>query len=352
MPVVIPILDQGLLQSPNDTFRFPEIYVAAINNAKIFGGTNLVLTKNGVICHDLYDFTLDYTSEELHGRILINPKSNKMRWLLHDKAPEQITVAATFVDACANNYAHWITEVLPRIAMFCSDERFKSISIVVNDALHKNIMESLLVVVGNEREIITLPIGRALIVDLLYVTSVAGYVPFERRSTKLSGHSDGIFSPYALELLRNNVYKHSDKDVQQDWPEKVYLRRNSGTRKVINAIELENLLVSRGYKIVEPEKLTFLQQVQLFRNAKNILAPTGAGLSNAVFCRPGTQVIVLMAKHKNMIYRYWYNMLSPIKIKVSYVLGQIVESKSLGIHGDFAVDTSDVLHLLDVLENK
>lgn len=349
-PKVFPVRDQSYLVSLHDRYTFPEIFVATIKNAMTYGGTNLILADDEVICHDLYDFERDYTSEEFHGRTLIDPKSKRIRWLLHDEAPEPILVGAIFVDACAANYAHWMTEVLPRIVAFCGDERFKGVPIVVNEGLHQNIMESLLLVAGTEREIITLPTGRALAVGELYLTSVAGYVPFERRTNKLSYHSHGVFSPRAFELLRNHLNALGQKTEEEAWPEKIFLRRNSGTRKVTNAAELEKLLVARGYVIVETEKLTFLQQIQLFKNAKEIVAPTGAALSNAIFCKPGTQVAILMAKHENMIYKYWFNMLAPLQVRVFYVLGSIVKKHDLGIHGDFFVDETDVIGLLETFE--
>lgn len=351
-PKVFPAYDQDYLISPHDRYRFPEIFVATINNAITYGGTNLILADGEVVCHDLYDFERDYTSEELHGRTLIDPKSGRIRWLLHDEAPEPIPVAATFVDACALNYAHWMTEVLPRVVLFCIEEQFKGVPIVVNEGLHHNIMESLFAVAGSDREIITLPIGRALAVDKLHLTSVTGYVPFEQRTKRLSGHSHGVFNPRAFEILRNHLNALGQKIEEEAKTEKIFLRRNSGARKVTNSTELERLLTARGYVIVEPEKLTFLQQIQLFNNAKEIVASTGAALSNAIFCKPGTHVAILMAKHENMIYRYWCNMLTPIQIKVSYVLGNIVENRDLGIHANFLVNTSDVVDLLEALEKK
>jgi len=349
-PKVFPEGDQGYLESPHDRYKAPPIYVATINKGMIYGGSNLILTQDGVICHDLYDFERDYTSEELHGRTLIDPKSSRIRWMLHDESPERLPAAAAFVDACAANYAHWLTEVLPRIAAFCAEEQFNGIPIVVNDGLHKNIMESLFLVAGFEREIITLTIGKALAVEVLYVTSVAGYVPFERRTNKLSDYSNGVFSPWAFELLRSNMDAFVVKDNVQGYPEKIFLRRNSGARKVANGAELEKLVVSRGYVMVEPGELTFVQQVKLFNNANIIISATGAALSNAIFCKPGTQIGILMGKHKNMSYRYWCDMLAPIRINVRYVLGNIVENNGLGIHGDFVVDIADVICLLEAME--
>jgi capsular polysaccharide biosynthesis protein len=352
VPQVFPAEDHEYLSSPHDHYDFPPIYVAEISNAMVYGGTNLVFTQDAALCHDLYDFERDYTSEELHGRHLIDAKKKRMRLLRHDVAPERVPVAAVFVDACALNYAHWLTEVLPRIAAFCAEEQFASIPIIVNDGLHHNIMESLYLITGPEREIITLPVGRAIQADSLYITSVAGYVPFERRKNKLSGHSQGVFSPKALDILRDHLNPLCQKATSKGWPEKIFLRRNSGVRKIYNAAEIEKLLIARGYVIVEPEKLTFLQQIQLFSNVKEIVSSTGAALANAIVCKAGTQVTVLMGKHENMIYRYWINLLNPFGIKVNYLLGNIIDQGSLGIHGDFAVNIADFVELLDALEDK
>lgn len=352
VPKVFPAHDKGCLVTPHEGYLFPPIYVATVSDGMVYGGSNLVLVKDVVICHDLYIAAHDHTSEELHWHTLVDPGSLRIRFLLYDEMPEHLPAAASFVDACAPNYAHWLTEVLPRIAAFCASEQFKAVPIVVNDGLHRNIMESLFLVVGSEREIITLPIGRALQVDALYLTSVAGYVPFGRRNNKLDGHSHGMFSPPAFELIRKQVAPIVEKLPEQVWPEKIYLRRNSGARKFTNAMELEELLVAQGYDIIEPEKLTFLQQVQLFRNAKEIISPTGAALSSAIFCNPGTRLGILMAKHENMIYGYWLNMLAPLHINISYVLGEVVKNHDLGIHADFSVDCSNVVELLKSWQTK
>jgi len=350
-PKVFPISNQSNLDALHDRYTFPEIFVVTINNGITYGGTNLILTAGEVVCHDLYDFDRDYTGEEIHGRILIDPMSSRIRWLKHDEAPEPIPVAATFVDACAYNYAHWMTEVLPRIVLFCAEERFKDVPIVVNDGLHKNIMESLFIVAGAEREIILLPIGRALQVDELYLTSVAGYVPFERRNKALSGHSHGKFSSRALEILRYQVNSYENKLQEQEWHEKIFLKRSSGPRALTNTLELENHLSARGFRIIKCEKLTFLQQVRLFSHAKIIIGATGAVFANAIFCERGTQVCILLSRHNEMPYGYWVNMLSPIGINLNYVLGDIVKNEDRGVHGDFEINPISINLLLEAVGN-
>lgn len=337
-PIVYPTCDQHFLSSPHEHYRFPEVFVAEIDDGVIYGGTNLILTKDKVISHDLYDFTRDYTSEELHGRTLIDPRAKRIRWLLHDETPEHLPVAASFVDACAPNYAHWLTEVLPRIALFCAEEQFKDIPVVLNSGLHRNIMESLFMVGGQGREIITLPVGRALNVETLYLTSATGYVPFERRNKKLTRHSHGLFSPLALECVRDRINFYSKKLPKLSWPEKIYLRRNSGIRKVTNEVEVEEFLVTRGYVIIEPEKLTFLQQVQLFSNAKVIIGSSGAALANIVFSSSEARIIIMISKYPETSYWYWQNIAAASGKAVHYLFGEVKLGDANGIHADFKID--------------
>lgn len=345
-PKVFPAEDQVYLLSPHSHYEYPSIYVAQLSDALIYGGTNLVFKKDAVICHDLYDFARDYTGEELHGRHVIDAKKKRLRLVRNGAISAYMPVAAAFLDACAPNYAHWLTEVLPRIAVFCSIEEHASVPVIVNDDLHPNIMESLALVAGGDREVIALPVGEAISVGVLYVTSVTGYVPFGRRNAKLDEHSHGLFCPLSFDQVNKRLLPIVDKLPLQNFPSKVYLRRKSGVRKITNDTEIEQILSGNGYVIIEPERLTFLQQVKLFQAADEVIAPTGAALANAIFCRPGTRVGVLMGKHEQMIYRYWLDMLAPLGIRVSYVLGSLADNLEVGVHADFHVDAEHLHELL------
>ena len=297
----------------------------------------------------MYDFRYDSTSEELHGRAIIDPRNNRIRWLDHDVEPVRLSSGATFVDSCAANYAHWISEVLPRIALFCADDRFRDVPIVVDDGLHRNMLESLYLLVGPAREVIALPLGRGIAFDLLHVTGATGYVGFDRRPGKVEGYSQGRFNPAGFLAVRTAFREVGVQVPDATTPRKIYLRRNSGTRRLLNSAEIERLLLDRGFSIIEPEHLTFVEQLSMFRWADVIIGATGAACANIVFCRPGTRVAILMGKHQNMPYRYWANMAGPLGIDVDYVLGRIRGQRSLGIHGDFRVDPDDVTDLLEAM---
>ncbi len=57
------------------------------------------------------------------------------------------------------------------------------------------------------------------------------------------------------------------------------------------------LLEKNGYTCIEPEKLPYRQQIALFANASQIIAPHGAALSLLVYCKPGTAVHEFYSDH-------------------------------------------------------
>jgi hypothetical protein len=78
----------------------------------------------------------------------------------------------------------------------------------------------------------------------------------------------------------------------------IYISRNLGAKRiVVNEDNFTEGLVSAGVDIVHCEKYSIKQNASIFRNANIVVSPHGAGLSNIVFCRPGTTVVELFSSH-------------------------------------------------------
>lgn len=343
-PHIYPI-NKGLpIPSPHEYYRFPSIYFAKIDNAEVHGATNII-TSNGIaIFHDLYNFDKDDTLEEKSYRHVINIKKKKIFMRCKDNEKKHIPFAASFLDSCAHNYAHWLTEVLPRIATFCAIKGHDNIPLIIDEGLHPNIIESLSLVAGPDREIITLSAGKSIQVGVLYVTSVTGYTPFEKRNLKIRNHSHGLFSPDAFMALRKKIHQESAGWPIKDWPKKIYLRRNSQIRKLLNSAEIEDALSKKGYSAIDPETLNFSQQVQLFSQVESVVSPTGAAVANIIFCRPEIKISILVAENPHSSYWYWQNIAAAIGAKVRFVLGETEPNSAEDIHSNFYVRVEDVLH--------
>ncbi|MFM6194129.1 MAG: glycosyltransferase family 61 protein, partial [Planktothrix sp.] len=106
-----------------------------------------------------------------------------------------------------------------------------------------------------------------------------------------------------------------------------------------------------NFESVVLESLTISEQAELMASASVVLAPHGAGLSNLVFCQPGTKVIELFAPtHIPPCYRIISNI---CELEHYYLIGELVENealddiKFLGLL-DMRINIEDVINLLEL----
>lgn len=345
MPRVYPVEYQNKLEVGERDKDFPEILIATIPNAEVIGGSNMVFSAHTAIKHDLFDSRKDCTSEELHRRYIFSPT---LKFLIRNFSGirrRTFQQAACFTDACSGNYAHWLTEVLPRIYLFTESGMASEIRMIIDRGLHPNLMESFHVIAGENPNVIKLGRNRIVAVESLSMVSCAGYVPFGRRSSKTKGHSHGRFSPATFKGMVNKIRRNLGIEAKQGW-RKLYIRRNSGARVVLNADEVEKLLVDQGFEVVEPEKLTFKQQVEMFSQAAIVVGSTGAAMANLLFCPSGTRIVIMISYFPETSYGYWQNMANAVGNEVTYVLGEI-KGTPKSIHSNFYVNSIDMLRAVN-----
>ncbi len=64
-------------------------------------------------------------------------------------------------------------------------------------------------------------------------------------------------------------------------------------RVMTNEAEVEALARRRGFQVVYPETLDFVEQARLFAGAAAIIGPSGSGMLNAIFAPAGAKVATL-----------------------------------------------------------
>ena len=87
----------------------------------------------------------------------------------------------------------------------------------------------------------------------------------------------------------------------------LYVSRNEARmRRLLNEEAILPTLRDLGFEIIRPGEMPLATQVEKFRNARVVLAPHGAGLTNILFCRPGTTLIEIFPRggvHGSMFMR-------------------------------------------------
>ena len=89
-------------------------------------------------------------------------------------------------------------------------------------------------------------------------------------------------------------------------PDLIYIdRRGAAARPMVNEDDVVAALSRLGFVPVQLERLSFSEQVTLFRTARAIVAPHGAGLTNLCYCQPGCAVLeIMMDASVNWLFRH------------------------------------------------
>jgi hypothetical protein len=95
-------------------------------------------------------------------------------------------------------------------------------------------------------------------------------------------------------LILSNVEKHAPA---AERPRRLLVCRGiRDARNIRNRKAVIEALAPLGFTAIQPEKLPFDEQAMLFKNAEFIVSEFGSGMVNAIFSRPGTKLVEIIAE--------------------------------------------------------
>ncbi len=187
------------------------------------------------------------------------------------------------------NYYHWMLEALPRLglAQDCG-EPWTGFDAIACDWLalpfHRESLE--LLEIGGDRLIECRDVPCFQADELVVVNRLNGV------------------SAIACQFLRRTFLRpdHPQPALVANRPLRLYLsRRQAPYRKLRNEAELIATLETHDFISVTLETLSLLDQAALLAAAEAVVSIHGAGLTNVVFCDPGTRVVELFSPHYHPI---------------------------------------------------
>jgi tetratricopeptide (TPR) repeat protein len=124
----------------------------------------------------------------------------------------------------------------------------------------------------------------------------------------------------------------------------VYISREQATRQPRDEGELQKELTRRfGARIVHTENLTFETQVRIVSNARVVISPHGAGLTNIIFAPPGAWVVELLPdRHLRPLFR---DLAAVAGQRYVPIIGKVDALESM----DWRIDVDKVLRVLEVI---
>lgn len=295
--------------------------VAAIDRGRVVTATGTVIAPEDTFIADVSETSLGHTPAA-------HPVFLSARLPPVTRVDGAVAVVTTYF---CNIYYHWIIDALPRFHLLQrSGMAYDKIVVPAGSAFQRESLRLL----GIEAERIISAPGLHIEAEQLIVPSLPGLI----------GNAQG----WACQFIRDTFLKHVSREARRR--KRVYVSRaNAGTRQFTNEPALWAVLEEFGFTRVFLEDLAFLDQVQLFHDAEIVVAAHGSGLTNLVFCRPGTTVIEIFSPNY-MNVMYW-SLSNVLKLNYCYVRG--VDPKGFSpergrrVHEDITVNISQVRQLID-----
>lgn len=191
--------------------------------------------------------------------------------------PIQEDLCVLCVKRGANNYGHWLLEMLPKAGLAIDnikDKRLKFIIPFNNGKLKSSIMRSLILLGVKPSQIIELTPYPMKFKQVLVFDGLTDHGAF--------------ISPLAVAQCRKLTTRGSN------YSKKLYIsRRSARFRRAANEHRITEVARSRGFTTIDPGEISFDQQRALFSDASEIVGIMGAGMSGIVFSPPNAKVTTI-----------------------------------------------------------
>jgi capsular polysaccharide biosynthesis protein len=281
----------------DQNYAYPETFVASISRGQ---ATNrgFIITPDRQFLHDVSTYFYDDTRKTVAAAL-------SQDWKLEPLTEVNGRVAVLATEG-ANLYYHWLFQLLPRY------ELLKRADMELGDIDHYyvNSQKSRF-----QRETLALlGIDRAKIID-------GDQVPLLRArelivpSVPLGG---GCFRPWMTEFLRDN-FLPKNRDTRPSGRRLYISRARAGYRRVLNEAEVVELLRRHKFEVSEMEGLSVPEQAAAMASCEAVVAPHGGGLSNIVFCSPGTKIVEIFSPE--LVATYFWKLSNQLNLDYYYLLG-------------------------------
>lgn len=278
----------------------PNTYIAHLKDAMIIGQSNIVLSSDNMLLHDIL-------SDEKQSNINVTDPGllllfNKvihfgLYYVVKFKKKKDVIDRGIYITGnFSNNYYHFLIEHVVKFLLISESKLDSSIPIIVDNCCMSipQMREILSIFNLDNRDIVVLDSHDMYNVKELYIPSSINHTAPNRKRQDLGHNTDFSINSMSLEFLRKTVFSRCGISDRVPATELIYLSRKNATRRKCNDTEISEFLLKNGFKIVFPEELNFIQQVECFSKAKCIIAPTGAALTNLVFVNIKAHILVLV----------------------------------------------------------
>lgn len=191
----------------------------------------------------------------------------------------------------ANNYYHFLIEIFPRLLQWKKKATSSAVPVICDKEIPWQLLE-LIELVSGQRAIL---ISRDQIYKfkkLTYCKDFRHQAPADISAVGV----DNIFEEFREEIYetQENLRRMSNKVFNISGRENIFIGRSGHQTRVPTNQDIVESALRNDYNFtsIDLTKKSIFEQIEIFSKAKIVVAVAGAALSNIMFCKPHTKVIV------------------------------------------------------------
>lgn len=330
------------------TAKLPDTYLAELKNATVLSGTDLVIVQDTALYDEIDKEKIGIYS--IKSKIIDKISLNNVTLNIPRGKYINIQQGIHFTKDHSVNYYHWLIECLPRLSLI--EHLEQNIPLLIDANIPHQSLEALELINNNRRKLITLCDNTYYKVKQLYYPSQLSILHDNYNNPDYS--KDAVYSKVGINFVRSKVLNACGIESNKEGFRKIYIsRKTSDYRQLLNANEIENLLIALGFEIIFPEKISFFAQVRLFSQAKIIVGQGGAGMANMIFAPKTCKLLILISDVQQTNLHLFHSIAESIGVTLEFMTGRHVSIENqyirkYSIHADFFIDPKLLLQMLDI----
>lgn len=318
-------------------------YIRTVRNARVFGanyvvdtsgrcfGESLLFRKGGF---EFYENVLKRFYPGNHPRLEFQNDLVEIRFANIDpNAIQKITEPAYLLTPFEpDNWARWLCHVLPSVERYKENGGNGQLLVRASTGWQLRFLE-----------LLGIPKSRIINHDPGQIYQCTDLTFFQRSA------SDFTISRAERNIFRD-ISSRFEVEKTQRPSRRIFVSRLSGSKKalnyrrLINEPELVSALQSIGFEIIEPEKLSFEEQVAIFSKADFVLGLGGSGMFNVVFCHPRARVVTI--ESSTTFITSHTGVFASLGLWYGVIYGSQLESSPSNPHTNWSIDVDAVLRTI------
>ncbi|APT30062.1 cell Wall and Capsule [Methylobacterium phyllosphaerae] len=339
------------LTSQPGTLDAPPQYVAFFQDCLTFPRSNVVLHGDRLI--------YDLAAHPLSGVADIKDGVNPSQIMTAVWAPERALVEAPsetreieaglmLFGLQSRQYGHWLLEFVPRMLCFNDPACPSGLPLCIDDGMPETHRQIVALMDTRDRPIVTLPPVATRFREL-GLAPVPAFFPFDTRPGLPI--YDAIWPQDILAAVRDRILERlaaDGVDLRRTGRRIILSRRGFTQRQLVNEAEIVETLRPHGFEVVQPEQLTFAEQVQMYHAADIIVGSASSALINCIFCRPGTQVVALAHESQEFYFRGFTSFVESSGARLLFVRGTTLQAEGVHpMHANYMVPPATMRRALE-----